>query len=97
VIGERALMAVNDTRSDQELLSLLKDGDHFAFNLIHHRYFSLLLRYAYNVLKDRDACMDIIQDVLVWFWENRERHEVNNIRAYLLSAIKYKIANYIRS
>lgn len=83
--------------TDQELVALLKEGHRDAFNEVHDRYFEDLFRSAYNVLRDRDACMDIVQEVLIWFWEHRALHQMSSIKGYLLMATKYQTANYIRS
>ena len=40
--------------------------------------------------------MDVVQEVFVWFWENREKWTVTNTRSYLRAAVKYKVANVIR-
>ena len=83
--------------TDQQLIALLKQGEHPAFNEIHSRYFKILFRAAYNVLRDRDAAMDIAQEIFVWFWQHREQHQVRSIKGYLLTAVKYQVANHIRS
>jgi RNA polymerase sigma-70 factor (family 1) len=82
--------------SDNELVALLADED-AAFNEIYERYWSLLYRAAFNVLKDEDACLDVIQEVFIWFWEHRSNIEVRSVKAYLLVAVKYKVANHIRN
>jgi RNA polymerase sigma-70 factor (family 1) len=82
--------------SDNELAALLADDD-AAFNEIYERYWSLLYRAAFNVLKDEDACLDVIQEVFIWFWEHRSDVAVKSVKAYLLVAVKYKVANYIRN
>jgi RNA polymerase sigma-70 factor (ECF subfamily) len=90
-------MALYDTLTDVELTALMRDDNHAAFEQLHGRYFQSLFRAAWNVLKDREACMDVVQEVFVWFWEHREQHEVRSIKAYLLMAVKYQVANSIRS
>lgn len=90
-------MAMYSTLTDVELIALLREGDHAAFEELHGRHFQTLFRVAWNVLKDREACMDVVQEVFVWFWEHRERHQVRSIKAYLLMAVKYQVANSIRS
>lgn len=90
-------MAIYKELTDQELTDILKDDDHEAFNEIHDRYFDDLLRSAYNILRDRDTCMDILQEVFVWFWEHRQRHRMSSIKGYLMMAVKYQTSNYIRS
>ena len=89
-------MAAYRAYSDQELIDLLNQGDHAAFTEIHGRYFKDLFRSANNVLSDEDACMDIVQDVFIWFWEHRSQHRMNSIKGYLLMAVKYQAANHIR-
>lgn len=89
-------MAANLKYTDQELLSLLAGGDHTAFTQIHTAYFKDLFRSAFNVLHDTDTCMDIVQDVFTWFWEHRTQHQMSSIKGYLLMAVKYQVANYIR-
>ena len=90
-------MTIYHKRTDHELLMLLKNEDHNAFNEIHDRYFDDLFRSAYNVIRDRDASMDILQEVFVWFWEHRMAHQMSSVKGYLLMAVKYQVANYVRS
>lgn len=89
-------MKVYSKFTDKELIEELRTGSHDAFNEIHHQYYALLVRYAFNIFQDKEACRDMVQDVLVWFWEHRQQHQVNYIKGYLLMAIKYQVANYIR-
>jgi RNA polymerase sigma factor (sigma-70 family) len=37
----------------------------------------------------------VVQDVLVALWDSRENLEVQNLRAYLLTAVRYQIFNLI--
>ncbi|MBE9602859.1 RNA polymerase sigma-70 factor [Pedobacter sp. MC2016-24] len=82
--------------SDDELVAIVPN-DATAFNEIYERYWSVLYRAAFNVLKEEEACLDVVQDVFVWFWENRTVLKINSVKAYLLVAVKYKVANYIRN
>ncbi|PWG81964.1 RNA polymerase sigma-70 factor [Pararcticibacter amylolyticus] len=81
---------------DQELISLLKDDNHAAFTEIYRRYINYSYRAAYNVLRDEDICMDIVQDVFVWLWQKRSVIEIPNLKAYLYTAVKYRMLNVIR-
>lgn len=83
--------------SDQDLIALLKSGKIDAFNEIYNRYSAFLYRFAFNILKDEDECVDAIQEVFVWFWKNREKVEVRELKAYLCAAVKYKIARIIHN
>ncbi|WP_316837785.1 RNA polymerase sigma-70 factor [Pedobacter nutrimenti] len=89
-------MTIKSHQNETELLNKIAAGDHHAFNEIHELLFADLFRSAYNVIRDRDACMDVVQEVLVWFWEHREHHRITSLKGYLLMAVKYQVSNYIR-
>lgn len=82
--------------TDQQLLSLLKEGDRMSFTEIYNRYWMVAYRSAIQVLKDEEACMDVLQDVFVWLWQHHEQLNVNCLKAYLLTAVKFKMLNVIR-
>lgn len=83
--------------TDQELIISMKSGNQMAFEEIYERHWSVLYRSAYNVLREEAGSLDVVQEVFIWFWEHRDQLEVNSIRGYLLTAVKYKVANYLRS
>lgn len=85
------------TLGEDELLNLVKEGSYPAFNEIYERHWNALFGCAYNMLRDKEACMDLLQDIFVWFWENRLVWELSSCKGYLLTAVKFKSANYIRN
>jgi RNA polymerase sigma-70 factor (family 1) len=89
-------MSAYSTYTDQELMSLLKDGDEYAFTEIYTRYWDFLYQSCYAILKDSASCDDIVQEIFVWLWTNREKHLTDSFKPYLYSAVKYKVANLIR-
>lgn len=82
--------------SDADLLDLLKSGDAAAFTEIYKRYWEFLYKSCFAILKDSDTSDDIVQDIFVWLWSNREKHITDSFKPYLYSAVKYKVANVIR-
>ena len=83
--------------TDQELIRLLSSGDQDAFDMLYKRHWADLYKFAFFILRDKDACKDIIQDVFVWVWEHKQDLEIQFPKSYLRAAVKFKIANYIRS
>lgn len=65
--------------------------------MLYHRHWQGMYKFAFFILRDKDACQDIIQDVFVWLWEHREGLKMHSPNSYLKTAVKYKIANYIRT
>lgn len=83
--------------TDHDLVKLLAQDDQLAFEQLYTRYWAPLYQSAFFILRDRDACKDIVQDVFAWLWEHRHSLQVESVKAYLKAAVKFKIANYIRS
>lgn len=83
--------------TDSELLDLVKSGDGAAFDEIYQRYWNILFKSAWYLLQDKAACMDVVQDVFVWLWEHRDHVVLTTLRGYLVMAVRYKAANYLRN
>lgn len=83
--------------SDQDLASLLKEGDELAFTEIYDRHWKFLFSAAYNALRNKEDSLDVCQSVFMWVWENHQTITIKtNLQSYLYTAIKYKVANLIR-
>ncbi|MGB3065626.1 RNA polymerase sigma-70 factor [Sphingobacterium thalpophilum] len=81
---------------DSDLLHRLSYDHQDAFDEIYKRYWNELFRSAFNVLKDKDACMDIVQEVFIWLWEHRHQINISSLKPYLHTAVKFKVANHIK-
>lgn len=84
------------TLSDKELMRKMQKSES-AFEIIFDRHWSRLYTYAFNVLKDQSVCEDLVQEVFIDLWQKRKEKEIENLSAFLLQAIKFKIFNHIRS
>jgi RNA polymerase sigma-70 factor (family 1) len=95
--AEKKQMNFYDGYQDQELVRLIANNDEEAFGLLYKRHWFDLYQSAFYLLKDNDASKDIVQDVFLWFWENRSTLYISNVKAYLKTAVRFKAANIIRS
>lgn len=82
--------------TDLELQSMLKQDSRAAFEEIYRRYWRNMYEAGLAVLKDADQSRDLVQEIFIKFWEHRQHLEINALKAYLLNAVKYKVANSIR-
>lgn len=89
-------MQLHSTLSDSELVDNLKSGDKSAFTEIYNRHWRAAYNSAFNVLNDDEACLDVVQDVFVWLWQNRKQLTINSLKPYLITAVKFKMLNVIR-
>ncbi|MBN8880493.1 MAG: sigma-70 family RNA polymerase sigma factor [Sphingobacteriales bacterium] len=87
------MTGVNHT--DNELLQLLSQGDKEAFDTLYTRYWKEMFMSAYQRLKDVDQCKDIIQDIWADIWVRRGSVEIQNLRSYLLSAVRFQVFKMI--
>ncbi|QIL37951.1 RNA polymerase sigma-70 factor [Pedobacter sp. HDW13] len=92
-------MSVKSLKSESEeyLILLVKEGDYTAFDELYNRHWSALYGMAYNILRDHSSSKDIVQDIFIWFWEHRDQWNLTSCKGYLLTAVRFKTANYIRA
>jgi len=90
-------MSVRPTLSDQEILTLIGQDDRAAFSELYNRYWQSLYQTAWNVLRDQESCMEVIQEVFVWLWDHRSGLQINSLPSYLKAAVKYKVTDILRS
>lgn len=86
------------TISDVQLIEQLKLGDDCALTAIYKKYWQQLYLSAYNVLKDKQACEDIIQELFIKLWNNRNSIEIAvSLKGYLYAAVRYEVYRQIRA
>jgi len=83
--------------TDAELLLLLSQNSEEAFEVLYHRHWENIYKVAFLLLKDSSASKDVVQDIFIWLWQKRNQLEIQTLPAYLKTAVKFKVANYIRS
>jgi RNA polymerase sigma factor (sigma-70 family) len=88
-------MAAYSKHTDQELVSLLKDGDQYAFTEIYRKYWTEVYQGAYRRLRDKEQCQDIVQNVFAALWDRRLQNSVNDLAAYLHTAVKFQVIKYV--
>ncbi|MFD2556794.1 RNA polymerase sigma factor [Sphingobacterium tabacisoli] len=81
---------------DNELLSGLKRSERSAFNSIYEKYSSVLYKTSFKRIPDSDLCNDIIHDIFLALWENREKSNIINLKAYLFQSLRYLIIDHIQ-
>jgi len=82
--------------SDQELVALLREGDHAAYTEIYKRYWALLYRNARKMLHDEQETTDVVQEVFTLLWEKAPKLYLDHsLSAYLYSSVRNRIINII--
>lgn len=77
---------------EYEIIENLKEGDKKALTLIYNAYWKPLFLSSYNLLKDKELCEEIIQDVFIDLWNNREKIKIKiSLISYLYACTRYKV------
>ena len=81
--------------TDAELLQLLAQDNRAAFDTIYDRYWKIMYDQAFKRLRNKQQCLAIIQDIFVDLWLRRGHVDINNIKSYLLTAVRFQIYKLI--
>lgn len=83
--------------SEKQLLQQLKKNDEHALTQLYKAHWQPLFLSAYNVLKDKKASEDIVQEIFLQLWLRRDTLDVReSLKAYLSTAVRYQVFHHIR-
>lgn len=90
-------MSLLSTLTDTELLQLLAVGNERAFYEIYLRYDQMLYKYAYQKLRNKEEAQDVVQEVFISIWNNRESFTLKTtLSGYLYKCVLNKIFNIFK-
>ncbi|OOG69819.1 hypothetical protein B0E44_11720 [Flavobacterium sp. A45] len=82
---------------DTVIINRLRNGDKQALTELYNEFWQLLFVSSYNVIKDKELCEDIIQDIFMNIWNNREKLEINiSLKGYLYACARYQVFNQFK-
>lgn len=81
-------------QSDNDfLLSAVQRGDQKAFDTLFRRYYPMLCAYGHRFVELEDA-EEIVEDSLLWIWENRETLVIDSsLNSYLFKMVYRRALN----
>ncbi len=86
-----------DNDNPGHLLLALQNGDGDAFTAIYKAYWYDMFLVAYRKLRDKEAAEEIVQDIFLRLWRERDNLHIENLNYYLFSAVRYEVIDYIRT
>lgn len=82
-------------KEDEVLFISIQNGDEKAFDAFFLKYYSILCSYARQYVDFNDG-EEIVQDLMVWFWENKNTLVIESSPVnYLFKAVKNKCLTLI--
>lgn len=74
------------------------EGDIDSFKYFFDRYYNDLCIFVNIYLHNQTLSEEIVQDIFVFFWENKEKIQINtSVKSFLFSASKFKSLNLLRN
>jgi RNA polymerase sigma-70 factor, ECF subfamily len=79
------------------LVTRAQQGDKDAFDDIFNQYNGLMLRTAYNIVKDRDIAEDAVQNALIQAWQHLPSlREAGALRSWLMRIVVNQCISFMR-
>lgn len=80
--------------SDLACFEKIRSGDSSAFSWLFRKYYEPLYFFATRWIRDTQVAEDIVQDLFVKLWTNRQRLQIeSNLKSYLYRAVKNRTLN----
>lgn len=90
-------MLPTEIHVEQKLFCLIAQGDTLAYKEIFERYGSKLTSFIYRITKSEDTAAELVQDIFVKIWVNRERlTAVDNPQAYIFAMASNRTMDHLR-
>ena len=88
-------MSFANKYTDVELVERLQNNEEGALTIIYKEYWEIMFLAAYNLVKDRSVCEDIVQEVFISLWQRREKIQIKvSLKSYLYTSTVYKVYDH---
>jgi RNA polymerase sigma-70 factor (family 1) len=79
------------------LIEKLKNEDKAAFTVIFTRYYKDLVRFSFCFTKNADASEELVQEVFLKLWENRNFLSIHSsLKSFLLKSVQNRSIDLLR-
>lgn len=88
-------MSFANKYTDVDLVERLQNNEEGALTIIYKQYWEIMYLAAYNLVKDRSVCEDIVQEVFISLWQRREKLQIKvSLKSYLYTSTVYKVYDH---
>lgn len=84
--------------NDINCCARLSEGSSEAYYYLIRIYFPVMCNFSHNIVKDRMAAEDIVNEVFLKLWQQKKKFEnIEEIKKVLYTSIKNSSLNFLRS
>ena len=85
-----------DINDNKQIVSALNEGHESVFDAVYRHYFKKLCAFCSQYIPDLEETEEIIQETMVWLWENRLTLKAElTLKSLLFTIVKNKALNRI--
>jgi RNA polymerase sigma-19 factor, ECF subfamily len=82
--------------SDSEIIRRIRQGDKEQFESLFRSSYVSLVRYAMSIIKDHDTGEEIVQDLFLRLWQDREKIKIeSSLNGYLFRSVHNKCLHWV--
>lgn len=82
--------------SDIEIIRRIREGDKGQFESLFRSSYISLVRYAKTIIKDNDSAEEIVQDLFVRLWQERQKLKIeSSLKGYLYRAVHNRCLHWL--
>ncbi|MBK7134492.1 MAG: RNA polymerase sigma-70 factor [Bacteroidales bacterium] len=82
--------------TDSEIAGRIRKGDKTEFESLFRSSYVSLVKYSRTLIKDQDTAEEIVQDLFVKLWQEKEKIKIeSSLNGYLFRAVHNKCLHYI--
>ena len=81
---------------DSEITGRIRQGDIRQFETLFRSSYVSLVKYAGTLIKDQDTAEEIVQDLFVRLWQDREKLKIeSSLNGYLFRSVHNRCLHHI--
>jgi RNA polymerase sigma-70 factor (ECF subfamily) len=82
--------------SETEIIRRIRQGDKGQFESLFRSSYVSLVRYAKTIIKDHDTAEEIVQDLFVRLWQDRQKIKIeSSLNGYLFRAVHNRCLHWL--
>jgi RNA polymerase sigma-70 factor (ECF subfamily) len=82
---------------EKTLLAMVAKGERHAFKQLYSSHLNNLYRFVFLFTKSKEETEEIIQEIFIKIWENREKlSDIDSLKNYLFRFAKNKLLDNVR-
>ncbi len=81
---------------DNEIIRRIREGDKGQFESLFRSSYVSLVRYAQTIIRDHDSAEEIVQDLFVKLWQDRQKLKIeSSLNGYLFRSVHNRCLHWI--